>query len=546
MNTNFFESKKFSIILAGLLLILLAISGFVLLGDSNNGSNTISETLTNTDEKEKANRPFKPEKEQLDANYEEELSKQYEEYNKVKADKEPKKEVSTQTPPTKSPSASNGGGSTTAPPSKGSSTNEGASTPSSKPTPTTPSKPVLTKPKPSDSSDSVKQPPQVALPPINVGDKNPTVPKLPNKPAPKPSTDTSKDDTKVPPTKPTDGKDTTPTKPSDGKDTPTTPPPAGGDTSPVKTTDDLSAIKPTTRPPSIDLAPHEQLTDSQLSGKTSLPMTGTTYWGDLRIQPIKVERDTYGITATIEVGNLSSKPLSIDESNFSWLYQIPAGNGVEEGTMATTSIQGSPLVVQPNSTGLIKVSTAYEKASILEVKLQGLDHQYMFPYPSDRITDAKPLNGADVFEVNGKRAVEALHVSHLVGSQNFKLEPLGAVTSQLSKLGPIDKSSKGSIGVVKVRFANTSGKEISLEKIQLHSVNYQTEKWHTIDYPLKDLSLIGGNTFPTKIAARTVVEGYLPFFSDDTNHASLVYVETSAEEFYVSNVETYSPYGLLQ
>lgn len=547
MNTNFFESKNFSIVLGVLLFILLIISGFFVLGDEKE-TTTVDDSVSMTDTSKP--KTFNPKKDDTDEGYGDAISQEYAEYKKDEPDStnvSPKDETEEQSSSTTSDSSS---------PKK----SDGSSTPSGVTKPTT-SKPSAPSKSPSTSSPAEKSPSSdggkgstaVVLPPVNVGAKNPTVPKLPNKPAPAP--DKGDKDDNPSPTPPSDGTEDGTDEPKDDTSTPK-PPPSGGDggTPPVmgKPQDDLSSINPVNNLPPIDLGVHSPLSDIQLSAKTGLSMTGTTYWGDLRIKPVAVSRSSYGLEVSLEVGNLSDSPLSITEENLSFEYEVPyePGSGLPEGYMAPSSVEGSPRVIQPDSKGVVVVSTPYAEAVFLKVELLGLSHSFMISSSDTRITDVKPLSGDDVIEMDGAKILEVLHAKHLVGSTNFKLEPLGIVLSGNDTLGPLTKAPNGTLGVVKVRFANTSSKEITLEKIQVISAEYNDDpskdKRHVVDYPLSKLSLIGSNAFPTKIPARTIVEGYLPFINDDASHSSLVYVQTSAEDFYLSSVESYSSFALLQ
>lgn len=546
MKKNIFESKQFSIVLA--LLILLGISGVFMLGDADTSTQKISQTLETIEEDFEENAPFEEEDEVIDPDYEDEISKQYEEYQKLQEenDKDKPKEGnkignvgstvgdkdrgSTPSKPSNGGSSGNTGGSN----SGGSKPSTGGNT---------------------GGNNGGNDPIKIELPPINIGSPNPTVPKLPSnpKPEPKPTEPTNPTDPTTPtdPEEPTDPENPTnpedpedpeeptdpeePGTPGDGGTTPDPEDPTDPNPPPVQGGDgDFGSITPVDRPDPIDTDPHPPLTDLQDSARTGgQSMVGTNYGNGYRILAVNYETSVSGATAKFEFYNESDSPITLKSSNIYFDYD----RGYDD--RADSWLAEEPLVVQPKSTATLNVSTSYSDATSVEWNFNGDKSAFNFAGNKTNINNVTPLpDNGDL--INGE-FVELTALNDVKGTKDFKAEPLGIILSGNNSIGPLKKEPNGALGLLKVRIANTSSSPITIKNINVLSIDYASNPWNLnrVSFPLSDLNLLGGNALSTTLPAKTIVEGYVPFYLKDGNHVGMVYLDTNKGGIQFNSVESY-------
>jgi hypothetical protein len=238
-------------------------------------------------------------------------------------------------------------------------------------------------------------------------------------------------------------------------------------------------------------------------------------------------------TAVFEFANVSDSPITINHTD---LELVKMGSTAE--SITGSKIKGGPITVKPGTIETITVTGKHEP-SVVIVDIFGINRFYKFydePI-TDEMEGLTPYDNTDMYF--GHVVSPGIYISS--GNGKFKVQPKESILLENKSIGPITKPEKGAIGVVKVRFANTSDEAIHIDSFHIWSAD--TDKPDdTMEYVFtsQEMKLLGDQGLPMHVEPKSEVVGYVPYFIRNMNEVSGFYARTSAGEFNINTIDGYN------
>lgn len=535
-----FSSNKTTLILGGIIILLLLVSAFVLLGDSDENKKELAQkpVIDSPDGGFENGAFVEDDMFNTSPDYDEEISKQYEEYQKVKEVKQKEADKKAEETKNKETAKNNAG--------KGNANNGGSSNGGSN--------------NGGSNNSGGNNNGGITLPPVNIGDKNPTVPKLPDVKNPPVNTAPPVTDPKPVVPNPGNGnggiKPVQPSKPTPPVTDPVTPPVKDPVTPPVtppvtdpvtppvtdpepepnpgppKPPTDFGSVEVIEEPRPIDTTPHSGLNGDQFTSKYGGNTVGTNYGNGFALLPVRFEKNAGGTQVEFDIHNSGTKNLVITDKDLRFEYFTSAPSG------DVGRISGGTVTILPGETKRVMLISSYD-ATIVLFQHSGSEFMFDFSQNTQVITNTKEISKDFSWSVD-----DAGYFHPIKGAQDengnayFKSEMLGIKMTGNLDLGPLKVSSKGMIGLLNVNIANTGSGDLKVTSIDVYSwdgSNASTKNAGKTTFAINDLKLLGGAAIPTTIKSKTIANGYVPFYLKDGNHTTevVVHMEAGGKKFAV-------------
>ncbi|NLM62166.1 MAG: hypothetical protein GX193_08845 [Clostridiales bacterium] len=291
----------------------------------------------------------------------------------------------------------------------------------------------------------------------------------------------------------------------------------------------------------VEIIPMAQLPDLDMGPQKSYSVEDALGFRVGILTPIYHDTFRYHIREfkrarlVIDIGNTGSKTLVINDDSL--YFSIMDTEGKE---IAGSKVQGAPISITPGEVKRIVVTAENPDASAVCMDIGGLSYTlgglYYRALPNEEsdIVNTKPYKHGDViYDDEGNPYTMAGMAWEVIGNEKAKVMVNGVLPVENEKIGPIDKGN-GFLALVKVKIANTTGEDMTIDKILSDGAGEH------VTFKPEDLAVLGEKTLPSTIKPNTIVEGWIPFRVGDGREGYGIVIYTSHGGFILNSIHAYA------
>ncbi|MDI6880115.1 MAG: hypothetical protein QMC95_14195 [Desulfitobacteriaceae bacterium] len=287
----------------------------------------------------------------------------------------------------------------------------------------------------------------------------------------------------------------------------------------------------------LNLLPHEPISVAADARKNSVfSFVGPHYHDGWRLQFISQKRGKNGTFVKLEFANTGSKTIVLTRDNLKlFMPNNPASS-------VGSSFQDSPMTIQPGKIKILNIVSPNPQASGLRIRIGDYSRTVRLERFEDPILNTRPFFAPR--ELIGPESQPITRKTmEVTGAGKFKYQPMGIQYTSNKALGKLVRPENGMLLLLKVRLANTWLESMHIDHFTIGSWNSKSNK-PSQEYVLTPQDLrtaLKEWALPTDIPAQTLVEGYIPFFVQDTNEYLYILAESNLGNFEFRNMDAFLP-----
>ncbi|MBB6215098.1 hypothetical protein HNQ80_001187 [Anaerosolibacter carboniphilus] len=310
-----------------------------------------------------------------------------------------------------------------------------------------------------------------------------------------------------------------------------------------KTIETFEPLKFVNTPLPFDLEPHRTITPLGNEIRNAGPSRIGTFYGDgFRFQIIGFQNNV----TTIKFANIGSETITLTDESIKYIVYSNGGENI-----SGTKLTGAPISIEPNQTKDLQVSftdprTVYLrfniKDTITEIRIRSSLQDKPISDVTPLVSDRSNMTDGGITPEGKEGPVPVTYASlEIVGNGYTKFQVLGIQYTGNDTIGKLSKPEKGMLALAKVRLANTSNEEISINQVVIRSIS---GKGITVEETLSKEDMqkaLGDKGLPTSIKPQSIVEGFVPFVFNDSLEVTMIGIETNKGSMAIRHLDSFPP-----